>query len=269
MSIIIGDCPFCGATNVPIDDEHAYPDWIIRLVSERRGVGKNSTKKLTYRLTHANEVIREYRTRDPETIVKAPCRDVCNGGWMHDLEDAVIQFLRPMIVGEPAWVDRSRGTRLARWAVKTAMTHEFIDVGDRPSYRYFSDVDRRAVRDGSFPDREIRLWAVRASSPRALAYDPTPMLMRPDRRAPFGAHIATFFIDMIALQLVLYPQGSSLEGLPTTDGPWDRLVQLFPCNSPEPFLWPPVAKELYDEDLYRLPTRFVTGASTLDPAAKL
>ena len=26
MSIIVGDCPFCGAISVPITDEHAYDD---------------------------------------------------------------------------------------------------------------------------------------------------------------------------------------------------------------------------------------------------
>jgi hypothetical protein len=249
MSITIGDCPFCGAIGVPINDEHAYPDWIIRLVQGRRGVGRNSTKKLLYRLSHGTEVVREYRTRDPETIVKAPCGDRCNGGWMHDLEDAVIPFLRPMIVGEPTFVDRPRGTRLALWAVKTAMTHEFIDVGGRRSYRYFTDVDRLAVRNGMFPERTIRLWAVRASSPRALAFEATPMRMNSSSQTSFLTHAATMFIDNLALQLLVHPIGMDINGLPTTEGPWDRLVPLFPHDSTEPFLWPPVFEELYDEDL--------------------
>ena len=57
--------------------------------------------------------------------------------------------------------------------------------------------------------------------------------------------------------------GSDIEGLSTVPGPWERMVQLFPYHSPEPILWPPTTEQLYDEDLYRLPRRFVVGDTTL------
>ena len=214
-------------------------------------------------------MVREYKTKDPETRVKAPCKAICNEGWMHDLEESVIPFFKEMLQDKPAFVDQSRGARLALWAVKTAMTHEFIDVGDRSQYRYFTDTDRRAVRHGSFPERELRLWAVRSSSPRMLGFHPEPLWIHRRPQPRFPAYCATLFVELVTLQLLVYPIGMSVEGLPTVSGPWDRMVQLFPYNSTKPFLWPPASKELFDEDLYRLPRRFVVGDTTLAAAIKL
>jgi len=268
MSIVIGDCPFCGATGVPINDEHAYPDWIIRLIQKRRGLATFPSKTALYRVSHGADVVREYETKDPETRVKGPCKDVCNGGWMHGLEDGVIPFFKEMLQDKPAFVDHPRGSRLALWAIKTAMTHEFIDVGDRPQYQYFSDTDRRAVRNGSFPEREVRLWAVRSSSPRMLGFHPEPLWVLRRPQPMFLAYCATLFIELITLQLLVCPIGSSVEGLPTIPGPWERMVQLFPYHGTEPFLWPSHVEELFDEDLYRLPRRFVVGDTTLAAAIK-
>ena len=268
MSIVIGDCPFCGATGVPINDEHAYPDWIVRLIQKRRGITTTPKKTVVYRVSHGDTVVREYKTKDPETRVKGPCK-TCNEGWMHDLEEAVVPFFKEMLQDRRAFIDHPRATRLALWAVKTAMNHEFIDVGDRTPYNYFTDTDRLAVRRGSFPEREVRLWAVRSSSPRMLAFHPEPLWILRRPRPRFLAYCATMFVELITLQLLVYPMGSDIEGLSTVPGPWERMVQLFPYHSPEPILWPPTTEQLYDEDLYRLPRRFVVGDTTLAASIKL
>ena len=83
-------------------------------------------------------------------------------------------------------------------------------------------ITARQVRGGLFLRREIKLWAARASSPRALSFDPLPLWVRTPDVTPVLAYCVMMIIQCVTLQLLVYPLNVArrLQGLPTASGPW-------------------------------------------------
>jgi hypothetical protein len=254
MTRIVGDCRFCGTTGVVINDEHAFPVWSIKLVRAQR----HSDAKFVMR-EQGRGAIPEHMTRVPELIVNGPCRDICNNGWMRDLENRVRSFLADMLTsGQLTFLDHAKAMTLALWTVKTAMVFEF-----RSNMResvYFTDAERVGLRNGSLPvTQTLRVWIARYIGPRPYTFCRVP-LNYPGNNPPLHGCTFTMSLGQVFLQVLAYRAGNESA---TRNGPWDRLIRLFPTDSPDPAVWPPPAKHLEDEEVELAAVRF-TPAS-IDP----
>jgi hypothetical protein len=132
-------CEFCGLTDVKITKEHAWPNWIRSLFP-----AVPTTVVGTRKHPRTQQPI-QFQPSHNDMGVKANdfCRDACNGGWMHDLEECVRPFMEPMIQsGARTELTRAQCDLLAVWAVKTAMVFEFTSE-HQP---FFTFEERNALR---------------------------------------------------------------------------------------------------------------------------
>lgn len=82
--------------------------------------------------------LKEFAAIPFQQVVKIPC-EACNTGWMRGLEDAVIPFLTPMILGERVRLRPPRQRLLATWCVKTALVMDYLHPRSRvvPDAHYY------------------------------------------------------------------------------------------------------------------------------------
>jgi hypothetical protein len=252
MSVIRGDCPFCGAVNVPIDDEHVFAQRIIRLIIRQR----RPNAKFTMRSSRGSKK-REFTTRFPELVVHGPCQKVCNNRWMRELEERVAPYLDPMIAtGQVTLLDNIKAPILALWSVVRTMVYEFHDVPPGP--RYFTDADRLAARRGGFPTgHHIDVWTARYLGPRPFYVSPMPINISTSS-GQVAAHYTTFSAGQFVFQVLARPAFLPFADVQRRPGPWHRLLKVIPNSSPEPFVWPPIGT-LDDDDVNLFAWSFLTG----------
>jgi hypothetical protein len=124
-------CVFCGRAGVKFSREHAFPNWISKVLALS---GVDAV------LLPSDGRGRQWTARQLDQQVKVVCGD-CNNGWMsHELEVPAIPLLTPMILGEGqhARLGRERQQLLAAWSLKTAMMveHIFPDMLVLPALEY-------------------------------------------------------------------------------------------------------------------------------------
>ena len=258
MGRIVGDCPFCFAKQVIINEEHVFADWTIRALRAIRGPRAKFDMRHQY-----GQQTRRHTTRDPEITVYGPCKDICNNGWMKTLEDRVHPFLKDMIThGALTFLTPERAVPLALWTIKNAMNYEFVDPPPRP--HYFTNADRNMLRHGHAPNHKIYVDIGRYSGPRPYSIAPLPMDVTLSTGDRFRARCVTMIAGQVVLQMVATPAGVSgtFKELTAKPGPWHRLIRLFPYNATQPPVWPPV--ELFnDDELPDLETRFLGPGVTM------
>ena len=120
-------CIFCEKTSG--SQEHAWPDWLVKHVTERRKDWQLEVVRLGSPLISVEQVNREI-----EVVVDCVC-DRCNRGWMKKLEDRVSSFAKPMMDGKPAVLKWQQRDQLARWAAKTALALECSYNGEHRTPR--------------------------------------------------------------------------------------------------------------------------------------
>src|ERR1043165_4008384 len=129
-------CVFCDGKDLTL--EHAWPDWICKLVT-----------------TAELEVVGPRVKRWPATKIGIKVRQVCEGcnnGWMADMEKETKPILMPMLVGPQSHIQLTvpDQEKLAIWAYKTALMVGLIGpVRNIPpsTYRVFFDSGRALPAD--------------------------------------------------------------------------------------------------------------------------
>jgi hypothetical protein len=132
-SCIFCDQPF-GPGGRKRSREHAFPRWI----AEELGHFDPAPHYLGLR-TPEGTTVSDYGTRSPFTTTVRDVCEVCNTGWMAELETGARPILAPLIRGEPRKLKFWRQTVAATWATKTAMTLECLiplNRGIPPEYAH-------------------------------------------------------------------------------------------------------------------------------------
>jgi hypothetical protein len=120
-------CAFCGDDSRRLTDEHVFGNWVSKLFeSQARAEGFNGKAQIF----DAAGNLKEFAAIPFQQVVKIPC-EACNTGWMHDLEEAVIPFLTPMILGKRMRLRPARQKLLATWCVKTALVMDHLHPRSR------------------------------------------------------------------------------------------------------------------------------------------
>jgi hypothetical protein len=115
-------CAFCGNDSRRLTDEHVFGNWVSKLFAGQvppEGFGGKA------QIFDAAGNLKEFAAIPFQQVVKIPC-EVCNTGWMRGLEEAVIPFLTPMILGERTRLRPPRQKLLATWCVKTALVMDHL-----------------------------------------------------------------------------------------------------------------------------------------------
>jgi hypothetical protein len=252
VASLTSDCPFCGALSVEINEEHVIAEWILKIIRKQRS--PDARYRVVIQRGASSTAHWRYK---PETVIQAPCKEVCNGGWMKQLEDGVRPFFGAMIAnGELTFLSRDRAAMLCMWTVKTVMNYEFAEPPPRPDY--FSGVDRQAMRLGHLPLRPLWIWIGHYDGPRPISVFPLPLDMTLVGGARFSARCVTLIVGRVVLQVLALPAGYGGNTLPIQPrpGPWHKLIPLLPYRAQQPKAWPPV-HEFDEDDLELLATRFL------------
>lgn len=137
-------CIFCGGA--PLTKEHLNGRWAARFADqEQRAIFQRSDREGE---RPQPDDTRQWKARAYDRQARVVC-EVCNSGWMSDLETAVSLLLNPETLdGQP--LDISEQTLLATWAMKTALA---MDSAQSPDERVIPfGVARRFGRDRQLPD---------------------------------------------------------------------------------------------------------------------
>ena len=109
-------CIFCDGPLTGVRaKEHGIPKWLMAYL----GIKEN---RLSLAVAQSvDNVILVERKVDAESFVEGRVCEICNNGWMSDLETASMDFLKPLIEGERNVLTLSddERTTLAKWATKT------------------------------------------------------------------------------------------------------------------------------------------------------
>jgi len=120
-------CVFCGDDSMRLTDEHVFGNWVSKLF-ESQAPPEDFGGKV--QIFDAVGNLREFAAIPFQQVVKIPC-EACNTGWMHLLEDSVIPFMTPMILGDQVRLRPPRQKLLATWCVKTALVMDHLHPRDR------------------------------------------------------------------------------------------------------------------------------------------
>ncbi|MPY70146.1 MAG: hypothetical protein GEU92_08665 [Alphaproteobacteria bacterium] len=113
-------CIFCRGNG--LTDEHVVPDWLKQLIPKNERTGN-----LFILTDHgAGRQSRQVRQGSPITRQVHFVCGRCNTGWMSTLEDELKPTLANLVLGKTITLSEWQRRRLSTWAVKTAMTSEYI-----------------------------------------------------------------------------------------------------------------------------------------------
>jgi hypothetical protein len=142
---------FCGEPG-KITLEHLIPSWVKS--------GEETSRHLYVRESggpdyEPRQHVREGPARD--LVVKGPC-DVCNNGWMNQMDHGVLEVLGPQLIkGKKVKLTKGKKAALAAWAVKYVLMNQLVHERDRR----FAIADEEYTRFYAerTPGNLIRLWA--------------------------------------------------------------------------------------------------------------
>jgi len=154
-------CGFCGGGGVT--KEHLWPDWLRKVILQSRTGG---SEKLFNAEIERGGKINKFKSASLEMTVGMPCGK-CNHGWMSQLENEGKPFMTAMVdPGDKTLLTRERQTTLARWAIKTAMVHEYTATADQ--VKYFSAVERLTFKERFEVPENLWIWAARYDGIRPI-----------------------------------------------------------------------------------------------------
>lgn len=232
-------CAFCAQPN-KISAEHIWGRWIGPLL----GVGTltiiDKIMGDTEPTGATHRIWREPAGRDisfgsPELShrVKAPC-ELCNNGWMSNLETAVAPIITPMIRSSfPISLTAESQLLLATWITKTAMMCEYLGP-----VCYFTGDERRSLMQDKRPPDDVYIWIGHSQAPHAIQGS-NLHLAPPQMTAP-AAYLVTHAIGEFAFQLLAYrPILANTAYVAIRSGSWEQsLFHIWP-EQDKVLEWPP------------------------------
>jgi hypothetical protein len=150
------------------------------------------------------------RTQHLVVVLRDSVCEECNNGWMHDLEEQVKPFVKPMLTHQDSVdLDATRQRDLARWAVMKVLLMEHVMRQQNPRLRTTlgyepSGPELAWLMTEADPPPRSRVWvgAFDAAGTQAISTQ-TRLLMSPlpDGADPLPAHMTTLTIGCMLLQV--------------------------------------------------------------------
>jgi hypothetical protein len=210
---------------------------------------------------------KRYTTPLAEAVVKRTC-ELCNTGWMSDLEDQTKPVLVPLLFAEqPDFEITPESQRiLATWAMKTALMADFF----YPRFNIMPEwIYSRFFTNRSPPDHQSIIWTAAYKGPvfglyslnlpveltAPVSYNRDGVLERTEG-TQIGA-VATLRVLRVVFQVLVYPGYGVPMGHPSDGTVIQRIWPLHRKTIP----WPPDRLALNDEDFRRFSLRSGTAVS--------
>lgn len=155
-------CIFCGATgaHVKITREHTFSAWINEVLP-REIVGPDISCERSILHGPQAGMVDTWPTKEVAGHkLRAVC-EICNTGWMSDLETAVRPLIEPMIKGFNASLTTDQQITVATWSAMKAAVFEYVWT-DEPILRA---ADREVMMTQNRPPAsvQVRLAAVESN----------------------------------------------------------------------------------------------------------
>jgi len=153
-------CIFCNKTDSPPTREHVLAAWISREFPD------TAFWEIENIITGT-----KFKAKEIALISRKPCKR-CNTGWMRKLESATKPILIPLMKGEKLTLSPDQQLLIARWFIKTVITHELLDKGP---YFFNRTSERPLKRPLMYRQQHCSSWlAIKGQNPLAL----TPCIFR-------------------------------------------------------------------------------------------
>lgn len=215
--------------------EHVWSDWIGQ-EAKRRGFRGTVT---AFRLNDVGVLVPFTRNDFAFTSRIPDVCQVCNGGWMADIEDAVAPILKPVIFdGAATTIDSESALWIATWIYLRALVLQYSAL-KRELPRHYC----RALFSSQTRPPASKIW-IGATTPEHMDQsDFTSAALHVPPWLPVGSHdepfLATFTVGHLVARVFMYPQ--SLQGDPqvraVNTGVFDGFLHTIWPNH-DPFEWP-------------------------------
>ncbi len=246
-------CVFCGLSRLA-SVEDVVPKWVRYAL--------DPTSSVTVRAEPGGATARMQHL--VVTLHDMVC-EVCNTGWMHDLEERVKPFLKPLLVNKHgADLDFTQQRDLARWAVMKVLLMEHVMRQKHPQLRATagyvpSEPELAWLMAEAYPPPRSRVW-LGAFDPEGKYTVNTQARLLESARPPGGgnpvpAHMTTLTIGSVLLQVFttnfVLAEAQSLPEY-DADPPWpysQALMRIWPTKQPVVH-WPPshhVSPRVFDK----------------------
>jgi hypothetical protein len=225
-------CIYCG--NQGTSKEHVWPRWIRYHAVKVMKISPANFQ--TYLATNEHigaEPVQKLRKKGNSRLtltINHPCEE-CNTGWMHDLEDAAIPIVKPMIEGKKTRLSEPEVRILRAWATKTAL--HFLYDGEGTWSHPIPPHLAKSLYDGRHdytPVPDVQVWSAVYSPLRQFMYRHMSAL-------GYGVHpetgeehviLRSVFIAGHMMLYVRLPDAPLAQGL----GWRDPLPQFVPLHEP-------------------------------------
>lgn len=225
-------CIYCG--NEGSSKEHVWPRWIRKHAATVMKVSPANFQTYSFTSEHIGKEP-EHRLRKEghsrlSLTIQHPCED-CNTGWMHDLEDASIPIVKPMIEGRKTRLSAQELRILRAWATKTAL--HFLYNGDATFTHRIPPHLARQLYEGRTdyePVPDVQVWSAVYSPLRQFTYRHMSALahgIHPDTKEEHVV-LRSVFITGHLLLYVRLPDSPIAQRL----GWRDPLPQFVPLHAP-------------------------------------
>lgn len=227
-------CIWCGNRNGPWTEEHAIAQWISRALRTR--LGQVSSNVWLEGQWHDVDSPRA----QPTTLIQLryDVCEGCNGGWMNDLEQAVMTTLPPLIFGDSVQLGVEDQTQLAAWAMKTLVTLTFM--AHRDADEMFPPAIRDLLRITGTPPSEVQIVAARIEGlDRMVRTRAQDTVLRRQGGSLIGTRaISTVLIHQVAFQITHDPRPGVTYSHGAVEG--GSAATLWPVGATDAAVdWPP------------------------------
>jgi hypothetical protein len=238
-------CIFCGS--LAGSEEHMFPRWLNKVFDYNARV-QGAAKWTMATANPEGRSVREFGQSDIATLTTGFVCEICNTGWMAELESQAIPVLTPFIERRAVSVGSPSDTLLmATWATKTAMT--LLTAMTAFKAHWPTPDECEIVRTQDRPPSSYGVYAAALRGPGpALSYAAASSLVQTHD----GGHLCdlhTYTIQLGGLVLQVNRTAPSVplfKGLDQVAVATAREVPLFPPVKQAE--WPP--KEVLDWDGY-------------------
>jgi hypothetical protein len=234
-------CVFCGRQE-KLTGEHAFPDWL------RRAVGDGGAQ---YGRRTSNGHIDRWQTIAYSTKVNDVC-NLCNTGWMSDIENSVRNLLLPMIRSGFS-VTMYQGTlkSVATWALLRSLILSCVTTQDDLPEDLYTSLEKTHVLS---PRTSVWLGRLSGTDDRTAFFTGASLNITGTQPDTPDGWVATMAIGKVILRVFVLLKDR--ESGPVTHGRFEPyLLQVWPHR--QVAAWPP---EVLNLDLYKELARTIPGA---------
>lgn len=233
-------CLFCANTGsvTKITKEHLYGDWLNSVLPAQPRLRARVSEVLDRRTGQVARRDMEVPQHRHEIQLRCVCQ-ICNNGWMSDMEATTQRVASPMMLGSTTSVSAEDAAGVAAWMTKIAMLQDFWA---EPKTRSIPLWHRQFLRERRHPPPRTLVWCaelLHMSEWRNASRHLSLLVMHgPEQRT---GYLANTYVSTAGFgRLLLLSVGTTSQAVELRD-----LAVCFPRSfvrlwpDPASFLWPP------------------------------